>query len=123
MLLGFVLGFDAEGGIGGVLGAMLLVVVFSFGMSWVFTTVGLVLRSPSAVMNAGFMALFPLIFLSNIVRRPEHAAAALEAFVNVNPVSQPRDGGPRPHGGRRAPPATSGSCSPRPPCSPRSSRR
>ncbi len=42
---------------------MLVVVVFAFGLSWVFTTLGLLLRSPNAVMNAGFMALFPLIFL------------------------------------------------------------
>ena len=58
-------GFDAGRGIGGVLAAMLLVIVFSFALSWVFTTIGLLLRSPSAVMNTGFMALFPLIFLSN----------------------------------------------------------
>ena len=48
----------------------LLVVVFAFGLSWVLTTLGLILRSPSAVMNAGFMALFPLIFLSNIFVDP-----------------------------------------------------
>ena len=52
-----------------------------------FTTVGLVLRSPSAVMNSGFMALFPLIFLSNIFVQPSTLPDALEAFVAVNPVS------------------------------------
>ena len=36
----------------GVLAALGLVVVFSFGLSWVFTTLGLLLRSPNAVMNA-----------------------------------------------------------------------
>jgi ABC-2 type transport system permease protein len=85
--LGFALGFDAEGGILGVLGAMLLVIVFSFALSWVFTTLGLVLRSPSAVMNSGFMALFPLVFLSNTLVDPTTLPSALEAFVNVNPVS------------------------------------
>ena len=85
--LGFALGFDAEGGIGGVLAAMLLVIIFSFALSWVFTTVGLVMRSPSAVMNTGFMALFPLVFLSNTLVDPTTLPSALEAFVNVNPVS------------------------------------
>jgi len=85
--LGFALGFDAGGGIGGVLGAMLLVIVFSFALSWVFTTVGLLMRSPSAVMNTGFMALFPLVFLSNTLVDPSTLPSALEAFVNVNPVS------------------------------------
>ena len=44
--------------------ALALVVLFAFGLSWVFTTLGLVLRSPNAVMNAGFMGIFPLTFLS-----------------------------------------------------------
>ena len=35
--------------------ALALVVVFSFGLSWVFCVLGLLLRSPNAVMNAGFM--------------------------------------------------------------------
>ncbi|HEV2060742.1 MAG TPA: ABC transporter permease [Solirubrobacteraceae bacterium] len=87
VLLGFALGFDAAGGVPGVLGAMLLVIVFSFALSWVFTTLGLLLRSPSAVMNSGFMALFPLVFLSNTLIDPTTLPSALEAFVNVNPVS------------------------------------
>ena len=52
------------------LAALALVVVFSFGLSWVFTTLGLVMRSPNAVMNAGFMVIFPLTFLSNIFVDP-----------------------------------------------------
>ena len=87
VLLGFALGYDAGGGIGGVLAAMLLVILFSFALSWVFTTIGLLLRSPSAVMNTGFMALFPLVFLSNTLVDPTTLPSALEAFVNVNPVS------------------------------------
>ncbi len=87
VLLGFALGFDAGGGFGGVVAAMLLVIVFSFALSWVFTTVGLLMRSPSAVMNTGFIALFPLVFLSNTLVDPNTLPSALEAFVNVNPVS------------------------------------
>ena len=87
VLLGFALGFSAGGGVGGVLAGMLLVIVFSFALSWVFTTLGLLLRSPSAVMNSGFMALFPLVFLSNTLIVPSTLPAGLEAFVNINPVS------------------------------------
>jgi ABC-2 type transport system permease protein len=53
----------------------------------VFTTLGLLLRSPSAVMNTGFMALFPLIFLSNVFVDPNTLPSALEAFVDLNPIS------------------------------------
>jgi ABC-2 type transport system permease protein len=87
VVLGVALGFRPDAGFGGVIAAMLLVVVFAFGLSWVFSTVGLLMRSPNAVMNAGFMAIFPLTFLSNVFVRPETLPAALEAFVDVNPIS------------------------------------
>jgi ABC-2 type transport system permease protein len=87
IVLGVILGFRPGAGAGGVIAALALVIVFAFGLSWVFTTLGLVLRSPSAVMNAGFMGIFPLTFLSNVFVEPETLPAPLEAFVNVNPVS------------------------------------
>jgi ABC-2 type transport system permease protein len=85
--LGFIMGFDAEGGAAGVLAAIAIVVLFSFGLSWVFTTIGLLMRAPSAVMNTGFMALFPLVFLSNIFVAPETLPGWLETFVDINPIS------------------------------------
>jgi ABC-2 type transport system permease protein len=87
VVLGVALGFRPDAGVPGVLAAMLLVVVFSFGLAWVFTTVGLLMRSPQAVLNGGFMVLFPLTFLSNVFVEPETLPGWLEAFVNVNPIS------------------------------------
>jgi ABC-2 type transport system permease protein len=84
---GLIMGFRPAAGVGGTVAAMLLVVVFAFGLSWVFTTLGLVMRAPTAVMNAGFMALFPLIFLSNIFVEPSTLPGWLQAFVDVNPIS------------------------------------
>jgi ABC-2 type transport system permease protein len=87
VVLGVGLGFRPDAGVGGVLAAILLVVVFSFGLAWVFTTVGMVMRSPNAVMNTGFMALFPVTFLSNVFVEPDTLPSALEAFVDINPIS------------------------------------
>jgi ABC-2 type transport system permease protein len=87
IVLGLILGFSPGAGLPGVVAALALVVVFAFGLSWVFTTLGLLLRSPNAVMNAGFMGIFPLTFLSNVFVEPETLPGALEAFVNVNPIS------------------------------------
>jgi ABC-2 type transport system permease protein len=87
VLLGLVMGYRPEAGIAGVLAAMLLVIVFASGLAWIFTTVGMLMRSPSAVLNSGFLALFPLIFLSNIFVDPATLPRWLEAFVGVNPVS------------------------------------
>jgi daunorubicin/doxorubicin transport system permease protein len=87
IVLGVVLGYRPGAGVPGVVAALALVVVFAFGLSWVFTTLGLVLRSPNAVMNAGFLGIFPLTFLSNVFVEPQTLPSALEAFVNVNPIS------------------------------------
>jgi ABC-2 type transport system permease protein len=91
IVLGLILGFDPGAGVGGLLAALALVVVFAFGLSWVFTTLGLVMRSPNAVMNAGFMGIFPLTFLSNVFVDPETLPAGLEAFVDINPISHLAD--------------------------------
>lgn len=87
VLVGVALGFRPDAGITGVLAAMAVVVGFAFALSWVFTALGLVLRAPNAVMNAGFMGIFPLTFLSNVFVDPTTLPGWLEAFVNVNPIS------------------------------------
>jgi len=87
IVVGVILGYRPGAGVGGALAALALVVTFAFGLSWVFTTIGLLLRSPSAVMNAGFMGIFPLTFLSNVFVDPKTLPGPLEAFVNVNPIS------------------------------------
>lgn len=58
IVVGVALGFRPDGGVLGAVAALALVVVFSFGLSWVFSVLGLLMRSPNAVMNAGFMAIF-----------------------------------------------------------------
>ena len=87
VVLGVILGYRPDAGVPGVLAALALVIVFAFGLSWIFTTLGLLLRSPNAVMNAGFMGIFPVTFLSNVFVEPKTLPSVLEAFVNVNPVS------------------------------------
>jgi ABC-2 type transport system permease protein len=87
IVLGLILGFRPGAGVPGVIAALALVIVFAFGLSWVFMTLGLLLRSPNAVMNAGFMGIFPLTFLSNVFVDPKTLPAGLEAFVDVNPIS------------------------------------
>ena len=87
IVVGIALGYRPDGGFGGAVAALALVVVFSFGLSWVFSVLGLLMRSPNAVMNAGFMGIFPLTFLSNVFVDPATLPGPLEAFVEVNPIS------------------------------------
>ncbi|GAA3384756.1 ABC transporter permease [Cryptosporangium minutisporangium] len=86
--VGLVLGFRPEGGVPGVLGSILLLVVFSFAFSWVWTMFGLLLRSEKSVMGVSMMILFPLTFLSNVFVEPRTMPGWLQAFVNVNPITQ-----------------------------------
>ncbi len=87
IVFGVILGFRPEAGVPGVLAALGMTILFAFALSWVFTTLGLLMRTPSAVMNAGFMGIFPLTFLSNVFVDPTELPSALEAFVKVNPIS------------------------------------
>ena len=45
------MGFDAAAGIPGVIAGALLVVLFAFALSWVFTVLALVARSESTVQG------------------------------------------------------------------------
>jgi ABC-2 type transport system permease protein len=85
--LGLIMGYRAGGGPLGVVGAVALVIAFAVSLSWAWTALGLVLRTPNAVMSAGFVILFPITFLSNIFVAPHTMPAGLQAFADANPIS------------------------------------
>ncbi|GAB6939146.1 ABC transporter permease [Isoptericola variabilis] len=85
--LGLILGFRPDGGVVGVVLGVLLLLVFAFSLSWIFTILGLLLRTPNAVMGVSMMVLMPLTFASNIFVDPATMPTALQRFVEINPVS------------------------------------
>jgi ABC-2 type transport system permease protein len=85
--LGLLLGFRADGGGLGVLLSVALLLVFSFSLSWIWTALGLVLRTPNSVMGVSMMVLFPLTFASNIFVDPRTMPPWLEAIVGANPIT------------------------------------
>ena len=87
IVLGLVLGFRPDGGVLGMLLSVALLLVFSFGLSWIWTALGLVLRTPNSVMGVSMMALFPLTFASNIFADPRTMPSWLEAIVDSNPIT------------------------------------
>ncbi|MDQ4077440.1 MAG: ABC transporter permease, partial [Chloroflexota bacterium] len=87
LVLGLALGFRPEAGLFGVAAAVVLLLVFAFGFTWVFATLGLLMRTPNAVMNLGFTALFPVTFLSNVFVDPDTMPSGLQMVVNVNPIT------------------------------------
>jgi ABC-2 type transport system permease protein len=87
LLLGLALGFRAGAGPGGVVAGLALLLVFAFSLSWIWTVLGIVMRSEQAVMTVGNMVMFLLTFISNVFVPPETLPRWLESFVNVNPIS------------------------------------
>jgi ABC-2 type transport system permease protein len=87
LVLGVAIGFRPAGGAPGVLAGLGLLLVFALSLSWAWTALGLLLRTPQAVMSAGTVVLFPLTLASNVFVAPQTMPGWLQAFVNVNPVS------------------------------------
>jgi ABC-2 type transport system permease protein len=85
--LGLVMGYRPTGGAAGVLLAVALILVFAFSLSWVWTTLGLILRSPQSITVLSFAVQFPLTFASNAFVSPATMPGWLRAFVDANPVS------------------------------------
>jgi ABC-2 type transport system permease protein len=86
--LGLAMGFRPDGGAVGVLLAVALILVFAFAVSWIWTTLGLVLRTVNSVVMVSFTVQFPLTFASNVFVDPATMPGWLRAFVEVNPVSK-----------------------------------
>lgn len=87
LTLGLLLGYRPEGGVAGVLLALVLLLVFAFSLSWVFTILGLVMRTPNAVMGVSMLVIMPLTFASNVFVDPRTMPSVLQSIVEVNPVS------------------------------------
>jgi ABC-2 type transport system permease protein len=87
IVLGLVLGFRPAGGVLGVLFSVVLLLVFSFSLSWVWTLLGLVMKTPESVMGVSSMVIFPLTFVSNIFVDPVTMPGWLEGLVALNPIT------------------------------------
>jgi ABC-2 type transport system permease protein len=87
LTVGVILGYRPDGGIVGVLAGLALLLVFAFALSWVFMVVGLIMRTPNAVLNLSFATLFPVTFMTNSFVDPETMPGWVQAVVHNNPVS------------------------------------
>jgi ABC-2 type transport system permease protein len=68
-------------------GAILLLLAFSTAMVWVGTWMGMMVRSPDAVMGVAFMVVFPLTFLSSAFVPIASLPNVLQWIATINPVS------------------------------------
>jgi ABC-2 type transport system permease protein len=84
---GLVLGFRPEGGVTGVVAALALVSLFAFSVSWIWSMLGLVVKTERALHGISMLVLFPLTFASNIFVDPATMPFWLQRFVETNPIS------------------------------------
>jgi ABC-2 type transport system permease protein len=88
IVLGLALGFRPGGGALGVVAAVALLLVFAFSLSWAWTLLAFCLPTPESVMQISMTVLFPLTFASNVFVDPATMPGWVQAFVEVNPISQ-----------------------------------
>ena len=85
--LGLAMGFKPAGGAGGMLSGVALILLFALSLSWAWTALALLVRTPAAVMSVATIVVFPLTLASNTFVQPQTLPAWLRAFVRVNPIS------------------------------------
>jgi ABC-2 type transport system permease protein len=88
IVLGVALGFRPDGGPIGVVLATALVMLFSLCLAWVWTAVGLVVRTPESLMTMAMTVMFPLTFASNVFVDQDTMPGWVQAFVDVNPITR-----------------------------------
>jgi ABC-type multidrug transport system permease subunit len=64
-----------------------LLLLFGYAFSWFFALVGMLVSSPESANSAGFIAVFPLTFISSAFVPVHSMPTVLRDFANVNPFT------------------------------------
>jgi ABC-2 type transport system permease protein len=84
---GFIVGWRTHTDLVDLTTAAVLIVAFAAAMVWVGTYVGLLVRTPDAVMGVAFTTIFPLTFISNAFVPIASLPNALQWVASLNPIS------------------------------------
>ena len=87
LVTGLIIGFTFDATIAEFLLGVVLLLVFGYAFSWVFALVGLLVSSPEAANSLGFIAVFPLTFISSAFVPVESMPGALQWFAEINPFT------------------------------------
>jgi ABC transporter DrrB family efflux protein len=87
VVTGLIIGFSFGTGIGEILAGFLLLIFFGYAFSWVFAWLGLIVSSPESANSVGFIAVFPLTFISSAFVPVESMPAGLQWFAEINPFT------------------------------------
>jgi ABC-2 type transport system permease protein len=86
--VGLIVGFSFSSSPLEVVAGIALMLLIGYAFSWVFAFVGLIVSSPESANAFGFIAIFPITFLSSAFVPPETMPEALQTFAaDINPFS------------------------------------
>jgi ABC transporter DrrB family efflux protein len=87
VLTGLIIGFSFHSTVLDVIAGFGLLLLFGYAFSWVFAFVGLVATTPESANSVGFIAVFPLTFISSAFVPIATMPAALRWFARINPFT------------------------------------
>jgi ABC transporter DrrB family efflux protein len=87
LLTGLIVGWRPDGSVLETAGAIGVVLLFAYALSWVCACIGIASKDAESAQNLGLIVLFPLSFVSNALVPTEHMPAVLRAIADYNPVS------------------------------------
>lgn len=86
-VVGLIVGFRPEGGIAGAAGAIGVMLLFGFALSWVGVAMGALVRTPEALQGLIFMTVFPLTFASSAFVPTNTMPDWLRVFAEHQPMT------------------------------------
>jgi ABC transporter DrrB family efflux protein len=87
VITGLIIGFTFHTTLASAALGFVLLIAFGYAFSWVFAFLGLLVSSAEAANSVGFIAVFPLTFVSSAFVPIQTFPAVLRAFANVNPFT------------------------------------
>lgn len=84
---GLAIGFRFDNGPAEVMLGIVLLLLFGYAFSWVFAWLGLLVSSPESANSVGFIAVFPLTFISSAFVPVDSMPGALQWFAEINPFT------------------------------------
>jgi ABC transporter DrrB family efflux protein len=87
VVTGLLIGFSFHANVLHAIGGFGLLLLFGYAFSWVFAFLGMLVSTPEAANSVGFIAVFPLTFISSAFVPVYSMPAVLRAFAEVNPFT------------------------------------
>jgi ABC transporter DrrB family efflux protein len=87
LVIAFALGFRYQTDVWSFLAGFAVIMAFTYALTWVMATIGLVVRNPEAAQTAVFLPVFPFVFASAVFVPVQTMPGWLQVFAEHQPVS------------------------------------